>query len=148
MQTDEVDDIGMPLGWLHNATSHPVRLTSVRFAAPPHSLHMLNVTAYNYNENPNIGVISQLGVLPAECPRVFKPHPLSAATFPPHSDGNWEVILAFTISRPGVYHLNRVRLDYVTHGRAGWQYQNIYFTVTVTNPPRPGPRPLPASAVC
>jgi hypothetical protein len=147
-QTDEVQDIGLPLGWLHNDTSNPVRVTSVQFAFRPASLHVLNIYAYSFRENPHIGVISQEGELPLECPREFRPHPLSAAIFPPHSNGYWEVIIAFTISRPGIYHLNQVRLDYTTQGHHGWQYQNIFVTVTVKNPPLPGPRPLPPSAVC
>jgi hypothetical protein len=30
----------------------------------------------------------------------------------------------------------------------GWQYQNINTTAKVSNPPLPGPMPLPPSAVC
>ena len=147
-QTQEVEDLGLSYGWLDNTSGHAVHLTSVRFASPPASLHMLNVTAYSYKDTHDTGIIGQMGVLPAECPHFYVPHPLSVVTVRAHSNATWLVVLAFTISRPGVYHLNRVRLDYVTNGRRGWQYQNINTTIMVTNPPLPGPRPLPASAVC
>jgi hypothetical protein len=38
-----------------------VRLTSVRFVAPPPSLHMLNVLAYSYEDTHNTGVIGIFG---------------------------------------------------------------------------------------
>jgi hypothetical protein len=89
-----------------------------------------------------------MGVLSKECPSQFKPHSLRSVTFPPHADPPWLVVLAFTLDKPGVYRLNRVRIDYQTNGHSGWQYQNTNATITVKNPPLPGPRPLPPSAVC
>jgi hypothetical protein len=147
-QTEEVEDTGLSWGWLDNTTSHTVRLTSVRFADPPPSLHLLNVTAYSYKDTHYTGIISQAGVLPKVCPREYRPHPISVVTVPPRRNAAWLVVLAFTISRPGVYHLNRVRIGYETSGHGGWQYQDINATITVKNPPLPGPRPLPPSAVC
>lgn len=146
-QTDEVEDSGLSVSWLANESDHSVRLVSVQFASPPADLHVMNVYAYSYKDT-HQGLIGQFGVLPKECPQEFKPHPLSVTTFPPHADAPWLVVIAFTISRPGIYHLNRVRLDYSTEGRTGWQYQNINTTVTVKNPPLPGCCPLPRSAVC
>jgi hypothetical protein len=119
----------------------------VRFPDPPASLRTLSVYAYSYKDIRQ-GLISQAGVLYKECPREFRPHPVSVVTVGPHSDANWLVVISFAISRPGIYHLGRVRLDYTTQGHKGWQYQNINATVTVKNPPLPGPRPLPRSAVC
>jgi hypothetical protein len=148
VQTQEVQDIGLSWGWLDNTTSDAVRLTSVRFADPPPSLHLLNVTAYSYKDTHGTGIIGQPGVLPIECPHEYRPHPISVVTVPAHQNAAWLVVLAFTISRPGVYHLNRVRIGYETAGHGGWQYQNINATITVKNPPLPGPRPVPPSAVC
>jgi hypothetical protein len=93
-------------------------------------------------------VISEVGVLYLECPHVYRPHPLSVVTIGPHSNARWLVIVSFTISRPGVYHLGRVHLDYTTAGRRGWQYQNVNTTDTVRNPPRPSPRPLRGHGEC
>jgi hypothetical protein len=145
--TDEVDDVGLSVGWLDNTSSHDVRLLSVRFAAPPASLHMLNVYAYRYADVHN-GLISLTGVLSKECPREFKPQPVSVVTVAPHSNATWLVVLAFTISKPGIYHLDQVRIDYQTQGRRYWQYQNVFMTITIKNPPLPGDTPLPSSVVC
>jgi hypothetical protein len=146
--TYEVEDVGLSWGWLRNTSSQVVRLTSVRFADPPPSLQLLNVTAYSYKETHDTGIISQAGVLPEVCPHEYRPHPIGVVTVPAHRNAAWLVVLAFTIGRPGVYHLNQVRIDYETAGHRGWQYQNINTTATVSNPPLPGPMPLPPSAVC
>ena len=146
--TLEVDDIGLSAGWLHNQSDHMVRITSVRFVNPPKDLRMLDVLAYSYKDSQGSGVIGQLGVLFKECPKWFKPHDLGSVTFPSHADPPWLVVLAFTLNKPGVYHLTRVRIDYQADGHFGWQYQNTNATITVKDPPLPGPRPLPASAVC
>jgi S-adenosyl-L-homocysteine hydrolase, NAD binding domain/S-adenosyl-L-homocysteine hydrolase len=119
--TDEVQNLGLSVGWLHNKTGNAVRLTAVRFSDPPAALGALRVYAVSYKDTYETGLIS---------------------------DAAWLVIISFAISRPGVYHLNRIRLDYTPQGQKGWQYQNINATVTVKNPPMPGPRPLPPSAVC
>jgi hypothetical protein len=146
-QTLEINDIGLSEAWLHNQTGYPVRIISVRFVRPPKTLHLLNVYAYSYKDT-HYGLISQGGVLSKECPKNFKPHALNSVTFPGHHDPPWLVVLAFTLNKPGVYHLKQVRIDYVTNGHRGWQYQSTNATITVKNPPLPGPRPLPASAVC
>lgn len=148
LQAQEVENIGLSHGWLYNTTDYPVRLVSVRFTAPPASLHVLNVFAYSWTDTHDTGILGQLGVLSKECPSEFRPHPLSVVTVGPHSNANWLVVIAFTISKPGVYHLDQVRIDYETQGHEGWQYQNIDTTVTVKNPPLPGPTPVPPSSVC
>jgi hypothetical protein len=147
-QTQEPEDVGLSTRWLNNQSDHRVRITSVRFVDPPKALHMLNVLAYSFADTHGAGIISQAGVLYKECPKEFKPHALNSVTFPPHSIPPWLVVLAFTLDKPGVYHLNRVRIDYQTDGHSGWQYQYTNATVTVKNPPLPGPKPLPPSAVC
>ncbi len=147
-QTDEVIDLGMTWGYLRNTSGHPVHVLSVRFVPMPANLHMLNVLAYNWADLHNIGLYSEEGVLPKECPDEFKPHPLSVVTVAPNGDAAWLVVIAFTISKPGIYHVNQVRIDYETQGHKGWQYQNMNTTITIKNPPLPGPTPLPRSALC
>jgi hypothetical protein len=146
--TLEVDDIGLSHGWLYNTTDHSVHIVSIRFVASPATLRMLNVLAYSWADTHNTGLINDGGVLSKECPSQFKPHPLSVVTVAPHANANWLVVIAFRISKPGVYHLDQVRIDYETQGHKGWQYQNVNTTVTVKNPPLPGPTPIPASAIC
>lgn len=146
---DEVEDIGLPYSWLDNASDASVRIAAVRFSHSPAALRTLRVYAVSYKDTAGgEGIISQAGVLYKECPHLFQPHPVTVVNVGPHSNANWLVILSFTISQPGVYHLNHVRIDYTTQGHKGWQYQTINTTVTVKNPPLPGPRPLPRSAVC
>jgi hypothetical protein len=147
-QTQEVENVGLSWSWLDNISSSTVRITSVRFADPPASLHLLNVNAYSYKNPLLTGEIIQAGVLPDICPREFIPRPVTEVIVPAHRNADWLIILTFTISRPGVYRLNRVRINYEADGHAGWQYQNIFMTLKVSNPPLPGPRPLPPSAVC
>jgi hypothetical protein len=147
-RTLEVEDIGLSTGWLHNQSGYSVRITSIRFVDPPRALRVLNVLAYSYKDTYDTGIISQAGILYKECPHEYRPHPLDSVTFPPKSDPPWLVVLAFVLTKPGVYHLSKVRISYVTYGHSGWQYQYTNATVTVKNPPLPGPRPLPPSAVC
>jgi hypothetical protein len=147
-QTLEVNDVGLSAGWLHNQSDHTVRITSIRFVDPPRALRMLNVLAYSYQDTYYTGIISQAGVLYEECPHEYKPHHLGSVTFPAKSDPPWLVVLSFALTEPGIYHLSKVRIDYVTDGHSGWQYQDTNATITVKNPPLPGPRPLPPSAVC
>src|SRR5258706_12258830 len=52
------------------------------------------------------------------------------------------------ISKPGTYHLDKLRLSYWTNGSRGWQYEYLKITYKISNPPLPGQRPLPKSAVC
>lgn len=58
------------------------------------------------------------------------------------------MVLAYTIRTTGVYHLNRLKIRYASHGHRGWQYQNMDTTITVVNPPLPGPVPIPRSGIC
>ena len=144
-KTDEITDIGFDP--FYNLTGEPIRLRSVTFASPPPELRILNVRAYNYKQTKET-VIGLSGDLAKECPHVFKPKPINSYVTPPHGSSSWFVVIAFTISKPGRYSLKRVRIDYTAAGRPSWQYITIDTAVTVTNPPKPGPTPLPPSAVC
>jgi hypothetical protein len=74
--------------------------------------------------------------------------PIDSFILPAHSKSSWYVVIAFTISKPGRYNLRRLRVDYTTNGRRGWQYLEIDTTVVVHGPPKPGPTPDPTTAVC
>ncbi len=141
----EVNDEGLPL--LHNLTGYPVRLTSVRWVNKPAAVHIVSISAYTYAAIGH-GIISGEGNLPVACPDEYHPRPLSAAATPPHHDSKWFVVIAFTISKVGTYHMNRLKIGYTTHGRHGWQYQNLDTKFTVVNPPLPGPVPIPRSGIC
>jgi hypothetical protein len=44
--------------------------------------------------------------------------------------------------------MHRLKINYVTHGHHGWQYQYLYTTFKVVNPPLPGPVPIARSGIC
>ena len=120
---DEINDEGVP--GLHSLSDHPVRLRSVKIVDAPRSLHLLNVRAYNIKHVGYSGIISFQGDLPSECPGHFVPHPISSFVVPAHSDAAYFVVIAFTFSNPGRYHIKRIKIHYTTDGRDGWQYQNL-----------------------
>jgi hypothetical protein len=143
---DEISDVGLP--GLYNTSDHAVQLRRVQLVAQPSAVHVLNVRAYNSKQVGYGDVGSQAGDLHAECPKQFVPHPITSFTIPPHKLARYFVVIAFTISKPGTYHLGKAKIYYRTGGTTKWQYQNLNTTVKITNPPRPGLRPQPASAVC
>jgi hypothetical protein len=144
-KTDEINDIGFEP--FYNRSSDPIRLRSVTFVSPPAVLHVLNVRAYNYKQTKDVP-IGGAGDLAKECPHLFQPKPINSYVIPRRGASSWFVVIAFTISKPGRYYLRRVRIDYTAAGHHGWQYIDIDTTMIVTNPPDPGPRPLPPSAIC
>jgi len=142
---DEVIDTGLPP--LHNLTGHPVRLLWVKWVHQPAAAHIISVYAYTYADV-GYGIVGGEGNLPVACPSQFHPSPVRAAVTPPHADSPWMVVITFSISKLGTYHMKRVKLGYVTDGHRGWQYQNLDTTFTVVNPPLPGPVPIPRSGIC
>jgi hypothetical protein len=145
MSRDEITDVGFEP--FYNVTGDPIRLRSVSFVSPPDALRVLNVRAYNYKHTRDVPV-GAAGDLAKECPDLFKPKPTNSYITPPHGASSWFVVIAFTISKPGRYYLKKVRVDYTAGGHPGWQYIAIDTTMVITNPPDPGPRPEPPSAVC
>jgi hypothetical protein len=144
-KTDEIVDIGLPP--LPNRTGQPVRLKSITFINVPAVVRIVNVRAYNYRQTHET-VSGNVGDLARECPRQFRPHPLSSFVIPPHRSTLWFPVIAFTISRPGRYSLSRVKVIYTSGGHTYWQHIFINYTIVITNPPRPGPTPAPPKEVC
>jgi hypothetical protein len=127
--TSTIDDLGLPE--LYNQTSRPLRMLWVRPAGWPAAVRVLSITAYNYYQVGS-GVISAYGDLPRECPKLYRPHPLTEVITAPHANSDWFVVIAFMIPRPGRYHLNQVTIGYETGGRRYWQYQNLDTEIIVT----------------
>lgn len=144
-QVNETIDVGLP--GLYNTSDHAVQLRRVQLIDQPSALHILNIRAYDRAQvGYNIG--SMEGDLAIECPKQFIPHPITSFTVPPRKLARYFVVFSFTISRPGSYHLGKAKIYYRSGGTTKWQYQNLNITVNISTPPLPGPRPLPASAVC
>src|SRR6266851_8057203 len=139
-RVDEINDAGLP--GLFNLSPEQVRLRSVQVVSPPRSMHVLNVRAYNIKHVGYGGIIGQQGDLPSECPGQFVPHPIGSFVVAPRKRSAYFVVLAFIFSKPGRYHLKRLKIYYTADGKDGWQYQNFDRTYVVSNPPLPGPRPL------
>jgi hypothetical protein len=146
MHVDEIIDAGLP--GLDNTSAAPVRLRSVQLVDAPPAVRVLNVRAYNIQRAGFGDVQLMAGDLQAECPRALVPEPIDSFASPPRQAPQWFVVIAFRITQPGTFHINRVRINYRSQGHNGWQYQNLNLTLHVRNPPKPGPRPLPATAVC
>ncbi len=104
---------------------------------------MFRIYAYTYKESP-VRIAITIGNLIRDCPRT-PPYPLGRVVTAPHRDSNWQVIVAFKVLKPGRYTLNRVRINYVTNGRMGWQYQN-FGMIFISH--RLAPREHPLSTQC
>jgi hypothetical protein len=144
-QTLEINDIGIDP--LRNTTHEPVRVLSVTFLSPPPQVHTLNVRAYNYKQTKQV-TLGGAGDLAKECPATYVPHAVNSFVTPSRSVTPYFIVIAFTISKPGRYHLAKLIVQYESGGHKGWQYQNINATIVVRNPPLPGPRPVPPSSEC
>ncbi|HEX9516157.1 MAG TPA: hypothetical protein VF940_08300, partial [Streptosporangiaceae bacterium] len=143
--TDEIVDIGLPP--LHNLTGHAVRLLSVQWVGQPASARIIRIYGSAYADLGH-GFIGAEGNLPIACPGWYQPVPVPSVVTPPHRDSRWFVVISFTIAKPGFYHFNRVKIRYVTDGHRGWQYQNLYTSYKIVNPPLLGPVPIPRSGIC
>jgi hypothetical protein len=124
----EILDLGVP-GPIHNITDSTVRLRSVQLLSAPSAVHVVNVRAYLWRQVGVGWLIGAFGDLPKQCPREYKPHPVTVVTTKPRSDSEWMVIIALTVSKPGTYHLHKVKMSYVTAGKRGWQY--LYFDTVI-----------------
>jgi hypothetical protein len=126
--TVDVIDIGVPL--LHNLTGHSVRLQWVRLARHSKVVQVVHVTAYSYSQVGQ-GISAAFGDLIKYCRKEMTPYPVTDVVTAPDTDSNWFVILALSIRKPGVYHIARVKIGYMTDGQVGWQYQDLETTLTV-----------------
>jgi len=126
-RTTDLVDIGLPD--LYNQSGQTVTLRDVRLVSAPRSVHVRMVTAYR----PTQGELGYgLGNFVKHCRRQMKRYRLSSVVTPPRSASRWYLVLTLTFAHPGRYYLGRVRIDYTSNGRAGWQYQNLYQTMTIT----------------
>jgi hypothetical protein len=124
---NEILDLGLPP--INNISHSTVELRSVQLVSPPTAVRVVNVRAY-LRRQVGVGWLeSAFGDLPKQCPREFTPHPLAAVVTKPRSSFQYMVIIALTISKPGTYHLRKVKMTYVVDGKKGWQYQ--YFDTVI-----------------
>jgi hypothetical protein len=134
--TMDVVDLGVP--GLYNLSDQSVRLTAVTLVSAPKPVHIRSVTAYVLPPWGALGLGH--GNLLRLCRKSDRPYPVTAAVTQPHSEPRWEVVIAFTITKPGRYYLGRAKISYTANGQQGWQYQNLFATITV-QAARPGTKP-------
>jgi hypothetical protein len=130
----DIINIGLPD--LYNRTSRSIRIRDVSLSSAPAAVRLLNITAH---PGQAVGVIR--GNLLKRCKASYPAYPVTDAIMPPHTDSNWHLVLTITITKPGTYHLRRVKITYTIGGRARWQYQNIFTTIHVLAA-RPGTKPV------
>jgi hypothetical protein len=114
---------------MYNQSSSTVRVTSVRLLAPPKGVRVVSETAYLWAPTGAPQGFGDSGDLPKECPKIYKPHPVSAAVIRPHAYSDWIVILALRFAKPGRYYFGQERINYLADGKPGWQVQNLHITI-------------------
>ncbi len=126
--TGSEDDVGIPQ--LYNAGDQTVRIMSARLWSAAPEVVTDSVRAYsNANGNTEIGIGNFLSKY---CRKSNIPHPVTDDVTPPHSIGDWYILIGFHIASPGTYHLTWVRITYKTAGHEYWQNVGIRLTAHVT----------------
>jgi hypothetical protein len=116
---------------LRNISGQTVTLRSVRLLSPrPPAVRAPRFTAYLFTDGVFEG---RQGNLPAECPRLFHPVPLTVIRVPPHSYSRWDLVLSLVVPRPGRYRIGTMKITYVTGGHTGWQF--FYLNETIITRP-------------
>lgn len=142
--TDELVDIVVQFS---NLTGNPVRLVSLSLATSLPGVRVIGTSVYDERLAGSAPAVD-MGDLPAECPGKFIPHPVSSLVVAPRQYSDWYGVLTIRITRPGRYAIPPVRITYSTAGGQGWQDQLASLTLIVSNPPLPGPRPVPRDQAC
>jgi hypothetical protein len=135
----DINEIDLGVTELDNTSSHTVRIRSLSIVAPPRALKMDSTVAYKYQGHGGIAV-TEGNLLKGPCRNYMKPYPVTDAVIPPHHLSGWFFILGFTITKPGRYYINRIKITYITQGRKAWQYQYL-FTTFYIKVARRGARP-------
>jgi hypothetical protein len=132
----DIVDLGLPQ--LYNTTDQRIRLRAVTLVSAPRAVHVRSITAYVFPSDDALGI--GRGDLLRYCRKINRPYPVTAAVASPHAYANWEIVIAFTIARPGVYRVERAKISYTVGGHSGWQYQNLNTTIRGV-PASPGAKP-------
>jgi hypothetical protein len=139
--TIDINEIDLGVTELYNTSSHIVRIRWLRLVSPPKALKVDSALAYKYQGQGGIAVT--LGnLLEGPCRRSMPPYPVTEAVIPSHQTSNWFFILGFTITKPGRYYINRIKIGYTTQGQKAWQYQYLFTTLNI-KAARPGAKPVP-----
>jgi hypothetical protein len=117
---------------LSNTSNALVTIRAVKLISPSGPA-IRDVTYQAYTGR---GLGAPLGIqgdLPRTCPELYKPRPMSSFSIAARSSGLGEVVVSFTIVKPGHYIMGKMRIDYVSDGHRFWQL--YYLPVKITAVP-------------
>lgn len=60
--------------------------------------------------------------------------PVSRIVEPPHGESDWRLLVSLVFTKPGRYHLYRLKVDYVEDGRRHWDYVRADIIVRAVSP--------------
>jgi len=144
VQTDELVDMVVQFT---NLTGESVHLVGLSLVGALPNVRLVGTSVYDISRVGGFPA-EDLGNLPIECPREFAPSPVSSLVVGPHQYSGWFGVLTIRILKPGRYTISRIKISYSTSGGPGWQYFSSNLTLTVRNPPLPGPRPISSQEAC
>jgi hypothetical protein len=105
---------------VYNTSSTRVTIEAVKLISPSGPA----IRDVGYQAYTGRGLIAPLGLqgdLPKTCPEHYKPRPMSSFSIPARSSGIGEVVVSFTIVKPGRYTMGTMRIDYISGGHRYWQ---------------------------
>jgi hypothetical protein len=132
----DINEIDLGVTQLDNTSGDAVRIRWLHLVDPPKALRLDSVVAYKYEGHGGIAVTVG-NLLKGQCRSYMKPYPVTGAVIPAHHLSGWFFIFGFTITKPGRYRINRIKIGYTTQGRKAWQYQYL-FTTFYIKAARPG----------
>jgi hypothetical protein len=144
VHTDEPVDL---IIWFRNTSGQSARLRELSLAGASGAVRTISANVYSL-ERIGYNPATAVGILSKECPSKFVPKPVSSLTVPGHDESDWIGVIALRVTRPGTYLIQRIKFSYSEGTNRYWQYYNDPVSLMVSDPPMPGPRPLPPSAVC
>jgi hypothetical protein len=60
--------------------------------------------------------------------------PVTGIVEPPHGNSDWRLVVSLVFTKPGRYHLDRLKIDYVEAGRRYWDYVKADIIVRAVSP--------------
>ncbi len=142
--TDELVDVVVEFT---NMTDKAVHLSSLSLSGRQPEIRYISARVYDMRHLGYFPAVG-LGDLPKECPHLYIPAPVKSLAVAPHQYSRWFGVVTIRILKPGRYTIREIKVTYSTGGKQGWQYQSTNLTLTVRNPPLPGPRPVSSRVAC
>ncbi len=127
MPTNEILNFG--IANLNNTSNARVTIRAVKLISPSGPA-IRDVTYQAYTGRGLVAPLGLQGDLSKNCPEHFKPRPMSSFSIPARSSGIGEVVVSFTIVKPGHYTMGTMRIDYLSGGHRYWQLYDLAVKIT------------------